>query len=259
MEISVLIACRDGEATIAEQLEALAAQAIAQPWEVIVTDNGSRDGSRELVMSYSKRFPHFKLVDAPDRPGLSYVRNIGAAAARGRSLAFCDQDDRVAAGWLETMATSLRAHELVAGRLEHDILNEPWTIEVRGRPQLEDLVTYAPGWPQFAFGCTLGVQKELHDRLGGFDENLLRGAEDADYCWRAQQLGARLTLAPDAITHYRFRNTLSGVYRQARNYGEGEAQVYAKHRMLGLGARSASHCGCSGSESGGHAEVCGTA
>jgi GT2 family glycosyltransferase len=234
MELSVVIACLNGGPTIGEQLDALAAQSISEPWEVIVADNGSRDGSQELVRSYASRFPQLRLIDSSHRRGLSHARNAGAAAASGRSLAFCDQDDRVAAGWLEAMTIALRSHQLVAGRLEHDLLNAPWTIEVRGRPQAQELMTYEPGWPPFAFGCTLGVRKELHDRLGGFDESFDRGSEDADYCWRAQQLGSALVFVPDAATHYRFRDTLSAIYRQARNYGYSEVQFYAKHRALGL-------------------------
>lgn len=227
-----MIACRNGAATLAEQLDALLAQEAPIEWELIVSDNGSTDGSRELVARYES--PRLRLVDSSDRPGLSHARNVGAREARGGSIAFCDQDDRVATGWLAAMAAALDGHELVAGRLEHDLLNEPWTVEVRGRPQSERLLEYEQGWPPFAFGCTIGVRKELHERLGGFDESFSSGAEDADYCWRARQAGAELVLVEEALTHYRFRHDLRGVYRQARDYGEGEARLYAKHRPLGL-------------------------
>jgi len=234
VELSVIIAALNGAATIGEQLEALSTQTTTRRWELVVADNGSRDATLEIVRSYVESVPRLRIVDASDRRGLSYARNAAAAASAGRSLAFCDHDDRVAAGWLEAMAAALEANELVAGRLEHDLLNEPWTIDVRGRPQTDGLLQYADDWPPFAFGCTLGVRLSLHQRLGGFDETLAIGAEDADYCWRAQQLGAELVFAPGAVTHYRLRRNLTAIYRQARNYGESEAQLYAKHRPLGL-------------------------
>jgi GT2 family glycosyltransferase len=203
-------------------------------WEIVVSDNGSTDGSKELVERYAARSSLIRPVDSSDRTGLSHARNVGVREARGRSVAFCDQDDRVAPGWLVAMTTGLRDHELVAGRLEHDLLNDPWTIEVRGRPQSEQLLEYEDGWLPFAFGCTLGVHAELHERLGGFDETFVNGAEDADYCWRAQSAGAQLILLEEAVTHYRFRHDLGGVYRQARDYGKSEVRLYAKHRPLGL-------------------------
>ena len=229
-----MLASFNGAATLAEQLDALLAQDAPVEWEIVVSDNGSTDGSKELVERYSAQSPLIRLVDSSGRPGLSHARNAGVRHARGRSVAFCDQDDRVAPGWLAAMANGLRDHELVAGRLEHDLLNDPWTIEVRGRPQTEELLEYAEGWLPFAFGCTLGVRKELHDRLGGFDEAFVNGAEDADYAWRAQQAGAWLILLEDAVTHYRLRHDLGGVYRQARNYGDSEVRLFAKHRPLGL-------------------------
>ena len=229
-----MLASFNGEATLGDQLDALLAQDAAVDWEIVVSDNGSTDGSRKLIERYAAQHSLIRAIDSSDRAGLSHARNVGACAATGRSIAFCDQDDRVAAGWLAAMALGLREHELVAGRLEHDLLNDPWTAEVRGRPQSEELLQYEEGWPPFAFGCTLGVRADLHERLGGFDEAFVKGAEDADYCWRAQQAGARLILLEDAVTHYRFRHALGGVYRQARDYGESEVRLYAKHRSLGL-------------------------
>lgn len=229
-----MVASFNGVATLGDQLDALLAQKADVDWEIVVSDNGSSDGSRALIERYAARHSLIRSSDASDRAGLSHARNVGARAATGRSIVFCDQDDQVAAGWLNAMAVGLREHELVAGRLEHDLLNDPWTVEVRGRPQSEDLLEYQEGWPPFAFGCTLGVRAELHEGLGGFDEVFVKGAEDADYCWRAQRAGTRLILLEDAVTHYRFRHDLGGVYRQARDYGESEVLLYAKHRPLGL-------------------------
>ena len=229
-----MVASFNGEPTLGDQLDALLVQDATVDWEIVVVDNGSTDGSRELIERYAARHSLIRSADASDRAGLSHARNIGARAATGRSIAFCDQDDQVAAGWLAAMTLGLREHELVAGRLEHDLLNDPWTAEVRGRPQSEELLRYEEGWPPFAFGCTLGVRADLHERLEGFDEAFAKGAEDADYCWRAHQAGARLVLLEDAVTHYRFRHDLGGVYRQARDYGESEVLLYAKHRPLGL-------------------------
>jgi GT2 family glycosyltransferase len=229
-----VVASFNGEPTLGDQLDALLVQDATVDWEIVVVDNGSTDGSRELIERYAARHSLIRSADASDRAGLSHARNIGARAATGRSIAFCDQDDQVAAGWLAAMTLGLREHELVAGRLEHDLLNDPWTAEVRGRPQSEELLRYEEGWPPFAFGCTLGVRADLHERLEGFDEAFAKGAEDADYCWRAHQAGARLVLLEDAVTHYRFRHDLGGVYRQARDYGESEVLLYAKHRPLGL-------------------------
>src|SRR5688500_9296124 len=100
MRASVVVPVRDGAATIGEQLAALAQQDFPGSWEVVVADNGSRDGTADVVRSFRDRLPGLRLVDASARPGASHARNAGAAAATGEVLAFCDADDVVDPGWL---------------------------------------------------------------------------------------------------------------------------------------------------------------
>lgn len=233
--LSVVIAALDGAATIEAQLEAILSQAGAVPCEVLVSDNGSTDDTAAIVARYSNRIPSVRLVDSSDSPGVAHARNRGADAASSAVIAFCDQDDVVGAGWLAAMIAALETHEVVAGRLEHDLLNPPWVVEALGRPQADGLIAYEGGGHlPFAFGCTLGVRRELHRALGGFDERFIKGSEDTDYCWRLQLRGHRLAFVPDAVTHYRFRDDLKGLFRQARAYGESEVLLYKKHRALGL-------------------------
>jgi len=235
MELTVVLSCRNGAATIRGQLDALAGQAWDRPWEVVVSDNGSTDDSVAIVEEYRDRLPNLRIVDASAKIGLPHSRNAGAAAAQGRAIVFCDDDDEVAEGWLAAMGGALREDEVVAGRLEHDRLNDAWTTTVRGSPQTSGLckwgfVSYFP----YAFGCTIGITRRMHDSVGGFDENLVPSGEDLDYCWRLQLAGKRIHFVPAATTHYRLRHGLGEIYRQARNYGIGNVLVYEKHRQLAM-------------------------
>ncbi|HEY4573152.1 MAG TPA: glycosyltransferase family A protein, partial [Thermoanaerobaculia bacterium] len=103
MKLSVVIPCLNAAATLGVQLAALTRQSWPGGWEVIVADNGSTDGSREIVESYRGRLPGLALVDASDRRGQAHARNLGAAAATGDALLFCDADDEVAPGWMEAL------------------------------------------------------------------------------------------------------------------------------------------------------------
>lgn len=235
MELTVVLSCRNGERTIGRQLEALARQSSRRRWEVVVSDNGSTDASRAVVERYRDRLPNLRVVDASQKVGLPHARNVGAAAAAGAAVAFCDDDDEVADDWVEAMGSALEQDELVAGRLEHERLNEAWAVEVRGNPQTHDLPQwdFTPYLP-YAFGCTIGVTRRLHDSVGGFDEEMIPTGEDMDYCWRLQQAGARIRFVPTVVTHYQVRHRVGEIYRQARNYGIGNVLVYKKHRRLGM-------------------------
>ena len=231
--VSVVLACRDAEQYLAAQLEALARQECPVPWELVVSDNGSTDDSVALVEQYRSRLPRLVVIDSSRRRGPAAARNDGVQAARGSIVVFCDADDEVAPGWLTAMARALGEHDLVAARLEHERLNEPWAVPVRN-PQPGLLDTDPPFLP-YSFCAALGVRRALHEALGGFDETFVDGGEDRDYCYRAQLSGVRLVLAPDAVVHYRHRHGALSMYRQARGYACGQVRLYHAYRHLGLG------------------------
>ena len=233
--ISVLLPCRNSAATIGGQLEALARQRSAAPWELIVSDNGSSDETLAVVEHYRERFERLRVIDSSERVGIPHACNLAAQHAEGRGLAICNDDDEMAEGWIEAMARALADHDLVAGRLEHDKLNEPWATAVRGRPQENALSRWSFGTHlPFAFGCAFGMRRDLHQAIGGFDGAMFPAGEDVDYCWRAQYAGAHVHFVAEAVMHYRVRATFADLYRQARNYAIGDVLLYRKHRTLGL-------------------------
>src|SRR4051812_37521166 len=111
VDLSVVIAARDAESTLGEQLRALEAQEWDGTWEVLVVDNGSTDGTVDVVRRAATGWPALRLVPATNGVGPAYARNVGARAAAGRSLAFCDADDVVAPGWVVAVGAALRREE----------------------------------------------------------------------------------------------------------------------------------------------------
>lgn len=234
MRLSVIIPCYNAADTIADQLESLANQYWSEPWEIIVADNGSTDGTLAIFEQYKERLPNLRIVDASDRPGAAHARNVGALAAMGAALAFCDADDVVAPGWVMAMGEALAEHDFVAGRLDPNKLNEPWALRVRHCPQQHGLQEYKhPPYLPHAATANLGIKRSLHQAVGGFDETMPR-LQDTDYCWRVQLAKTELYFVPEAVVHYRFRNTLSGTYRQARLWGEYNVFLYKRYRPLGM-------------------------
>ncbi len=234
VKLSVIIPCFNAADTITIQLEALAIQHWSESWEIIVSDNGSTDESVAIVEQYRKRLPNLRLVDSSKRKGSAHARNVGASAATGEALAFCDADDQVASGWVAAMGEALSKHDFVACRREYEKLNEPWTIKYRKLSQLDGLqeYTYPPYLPH-ASGSTLGVKRSIHKAVGGFDETMLR-LPDTDYCWRIQLAGTKLHFVSDAVIHYRFRHTIEGIYHQARLWGKYNVLLYKKYRGLDM-------------------------
>jgi glycosyltransferase involved in cell wall biosynthesis len=85
--VSVIVPVYNGENYLSETLDSIFAQDY-EPFEVIVIDDGSTDGSADIVQSYSNvRYIH------QSNQGVPVARNTGLTAAQGEFIAFSDQDD----------------------------------------------------------------------------------------------------------------------------------------------------------------------
>jgi glycosyltransferase involved in cell wall biosynthesis len=240
IKLSVILPCFNGEATIAAQLEALANQKWSEPWEVIVANNGSTDGSMAIVEQYRDRLPNLQILNVytPGQPRGSVTCSYNKAikVARGEAVAFCESDDEVALGWVAAMGNALAKHDLVAGCLEYRKLNPSWLVTAYSDefggvcPQENDLyrVTQHPPYLPFASGCNLGMRLSLYQTVGALDESY-SCTYDTDYCWKAQLAGFTLQLVPEAIAHYRLRHTLKGLFRQSQNWGRETPRLHVSH------------------------------
>jgi glycosyltransferase involved in cell wall biosynthesis len=207
--LSVVIPCRNGAGVLPGQLAALAREEWSEPWEVVVVDNGSTDGTAAVARKWAEKLPALRVLRA-ERPGRQHACNVGARAAP-RAATFVDADDEVAPGFVRAMGEALARHPLVAAAAELGFL--PW-----------------------GGGGTLGVRREVFDALGGFGE-AMRYAEDIDFCWRAQLAGIPLRFVPEARIRVHRRPTLRATYRQHRDYGRGTAMLYRMYRAAGMPRR----------------------
>ena len=219
-EISVIIACLNGAATLAETLDSLAAQRWDRPWEIVFADNGSTDASRAIFAERAARHPEvaMRLVDASARRGKAHALNLAIRAAAGRSLLFCDADDTVAPGWLAAMGRALETHDLVAARFDLTALNPDWTLAERPhvRPTGWRCCRSSPSARSPA-APPLGFHRRVFEAVGGFDP-AFAAQEDTDFCIRAHRKGFEIRMVPDAVYNYRFRDTPEAIYRQAYAY-----------------------------------------
>ena len=232
--LTVVVPCLNEEETIGGQLSALAGQEWGRPWEVIVVDNGSDDGSVAVVESFRERVPGLRVVDASEKRSQAHALNVGVREARAEAVAFCDADDEVAAGWVAAMGDALLGHELVGCGADGEKLNEPWVRDVRVLDRDEASKLWFPPYLPFAGSGGLGVHRHVHERAGGFDESM-PVLFDVDFCVRAQKLGAELFHVPGAVIHYRFRHAWREIFAQARKYALYGACLQKRHKPPATG------------------------
>jgi len=224
--ISVIVPVRDGMPHLEQQLGALAVQQCAEPWEVVVADNGSTDESPAVGRRWADRHERIRWIDASARRGAPAARNAGVGAAEGDLLAFCDADDVVGTGWLTGLVEALGGADVAAGIFDFSSLN--------GRPGGPPIPA---AMRQFGFlpaglSANLAVRRSAFEAVGGFAEDLLVG-EDIDLCWRLQLEGYRFVIGSGAVVAKREPAEFKQVFRRASAYGRCGPVLYRRYRPAG--------------------------
>lgn len=229
--VSVIIPARNSLPDLDLQLDSLARQTYSGPMEVIVSDNGGDGELVDHIRGYAGSDAlRLRRVDASHKAGASYARNIGAEAARGEFLAFCDADDVVHPDWIKTLVELGREHDVVGTAVETASVNTAraldWTPTTP--PESQGQTTFLP----YAIGASLGCWATVFEELGGMSCDL-QASEDVEFCWRAQLKGYQLAFAQTQLVGYRLRDSLVPLVKQSYRLGYGFAQVQGIYRSHG--------------------------
>lgn len=229
--VSVIMPNLNGEDTLEQQFDALAGQTYQGDWEVIVADNGSSDGSVDLVRAWKGRLPNLRLIHA-ERRGAGPARNVGAEAAEGDFLVFCDNDDVVQERWLEALAVAGRNHDLVGGVIEQELLNRESDYPRPDAP--DDGLPRVLGRYHYVLAGNCGIWYDVFESLGGWNEAFSSSTEDEELSIRAFLAGYSLGFAPEAVLHYRHRDDLRSFVGQQFRYAREEVRLYRDFKYTGV-------------------------
>ena len=219
LELSVIVPVRDGARSLPSLLDSLHEQTIARErYEVIVVDNGSTDATSEVAASHGARVVQDPIANR------SRARNRGAEAARTRLYAFTDADCVALPGWLEALLGCAHEAPLMAGEVRLKVSDEPNAIErFERRWRFAQEAWVEQGW---AATANLLVDAEAFDAIGGFDPAWIHGAEDGDFCIRAQKAGYRLGYCGDAVVEHEGERELRPMLRRFFMHGYGANQAF---------------------------------
>lgn len=246
--VTVVTAFYKNDATYPAQLEALATQEGAPPFEVVIADNEGSSTLDELIAPFRNRLD-IRVVEATGRAGQCHARNVGVAHARADIVALCDADDVVGPTWVAALHSAVRDGDVLAtGPLRLDEINPPHVCAAKARLDGLDEVPHpwdqGPfsylGYREFVFGSNIGVRAASYEELGGMNEDMLGGSEDVDFTWRWLESGRRIEVSPEAFIHYRLRTTPREVMAQQYRYNLAQLGMWDRSRRMGRPVRGMS-------------------
>jgi GT2 family glycosyltransferase len=207
----VVIPTWNGAHLLGPCLDALAAQTLP-PARILVVDNGSTDGSRELVESRSG----VEWIPLGDNRGFAAAANAGIAASTAPLVALLNNDAVPESGWLEALVLGLDDQRVsfAASRMlfaDRDEINAAGdSFDARGRGGYNRGIGQPDGpafdEPRLVFGACAGAalyRRSLFDDVGGFDERFFLSWEDVDLDLRATLAGHRCLYVPGAVVRHR--------------------------------------------------------
>jgi len=231
--------------TLGRTLDGLAAQRFAGRWDVLVVDNGSTDGSRNMLEARVGEFPVPLRVVSESRRGIGFARNRALRETSASIVLFTDDDAVCRAGWIEAHARAFADREVVGtgGRI--------LPVLPKGTPDwYETLVSRKNGGPTsrydfgdeamdmvgkedrlFPFAANMGVRRDAALGAGGFREDLGWGSEwlpgeETDLMCRLFERGGRVRYVPEAVVeHHVLASRVTWPYWRKWQLGFGRSTV----------------------------------
>lgn len=230
-------------------LDAIEATAAPVPFDVVVVDNASTDGTPAFLKA-AEAAGRLRAVLNEENRGFSAACNQGAALARGEVVLFLNNDTIPHPGWLEALVAEL-VERPETGVVGSKLLYADGTIqhagvvcgERDGEPFPYHVYLCQPaGAPhvshrrelQMVTGACLAVRRELFERVGGFDEAFWNGHEDLDLCLKARAAGAAVVYRPDSVVTHLESQTKRLVGLEQFHYAKDADTPEAQGRRLFL-------------------------
>ena len=229
----------DGRDRLEPLIESLRAQ--TRPADVVVVDNGSSDGSAELLRA---GFPEVELIELGRNAGFGPALNRAVAATEGDPVVLLNNDVVCEPGFLEALLEPAAGAEMVAGVLLSE--RDPRFIDSAGVIADRTLMGFdylhgerrvaaeAASAPLGPTGGAALFSRAAFDAVGGFDERIFLYYEDLDLALRLRARGARCELAPAAAAVHAYSQTL-GAASGAKYARTGWSRGYMLRRYGVMG------------------------
>lgn len=228
LAVSIVVTCRNNEATIGECLQALTSQDYPQnAVEILVIDACSTDKTAEIAKQFTP-----KVFCEPLNAAAAY--NFAMKLASHSILGFVDSDAKVERDWLKKLVPRLSEPNVagVSGAIETWNEGNPWAralgYEIKSRYSRIGKYTGRIAT------MNLLLRKSIIEEAGGWDE-AFPSQYDTEFGYRLTRLGYKIAYEPQAKCYHYNRPTVRAYWRQQMQYGKNTSRLYFKYGRLARG------------------------
>jgi GT2 family glycosyltransferase len=230
-KVTVIVVNWNGRHHLEECLSSLSRQTF-KTYEIIFVDNGSTDGSVNIV---ERNFPHVRVVRLERNEGFCRGNNIGLQNASGEYIALLNNDTRVEPQWLKELVREM-SNDPELGICASCMIRyfQPDLIDSAGDGYDNCGVGFKVGngnqvleyrKKRYTFGACAGAalyRRSMIDNIGFFDEDFFAVGEDIDLSFRALLAGYKCLYVPKAIVYHKINQTIGPgsdflLYQSRRN------------------------------------------
>ena len=234
---------RNEAAFIARSLGAVLDQDYpADRMQVLVADGMSDDPTRAVVEEVAATHPAHTVSEIVDNPGGVVPTGFNAALsrARGEIVVRVDGHTVVAEDYVSACVTALgeSGADTVGGRMDaqgHGRIGEVIALATSSPFGVGDAQFHYASGEHWVDSVYMGAwRREVFDRVGGFDPEMVRNQDD-EFNYRLRAAGGRILLTDRIRSRYYSRASLRTLFRQYRQYGFWKVRVLQKHpRQMSL-------------------------
>ncbi len=231
MKVSVIIPAYNAEKTIGECLFSVLANDY-DDFEIVIVDDCSDDNTENEVNSIeNKKIRFFK---NPENSGASFSRNYGVKKADGEIIVFLDADTITPVDWISRFLKLFA--EIPSDMYGGGIIGLGNTIYSKA----DMFCSWWTSIPNSKSGYieklhlptnNLLIKKKTFEKIGGLNEKLKIGGEDAEFCFRALKMGLKIYFASYLKIEHCDRNTYEGFIDHNKNWGRHARKMRTEMKM----------------------------